>query len=312
MVGGGRLAGALKDRVARALNIDAWRELWLDARARRAVVRRAAAQRRDLPRGIGTIAALSILALFIGAGLNAGGHYSEFKRSYGSIQDIAARIVGLKVAAVTVTGNHEMTVDEVFAAAAMPATASLPFLDIAAVQARLKAVPLIEDVSVRKLYPDRLAIDISERSAFALWQQEGQVKVISADGTAIDALRDDRFVHLPHVVGPGANRRAKEFVGILLEVPELANQVRAGTLVGERRWTLKLKNGIDVKLPEEEPAKALALLAEVERDQKLLSKDIIGIDLRLPGQIVVRLSEEAAQARNEQLERRIERMKRRS
>jgi len=118
-------------------------------------------------------------------------------------------------------------------------------------------------------------------------------------------------VTLPHVVGEGANKRIKEYVGILLEVPELSDQVRAGTLVGERRWTLKLKSGIDVKLPEEEPAQALAHLAEVDRTTRLLSRDIIAVDLRQPGRIVVRLSEEAAQTRNEALEKRIEKLKRR-
>lgn len=299
------------DRVRSALNIDAWKEAWLDRRARRAAMRRGALQRRTVPRGLGSTAAIAILMTFSAAGFYSGGHYDQFKADHGSVQDIGARMFGMRIASVAVTGNQELSLDEVFAAAAMPATASLPFLDIAAVQARLKRVPLIAEVSVTKLYPNKLAITITERTAFALWQKDGAVSVVSADGTAIDALRDDRFVSLPHVVGQGANKRVKEYVGILLEVPELADQVRAGTLVGERRWNLKLKNGVDVKLPEEEPARALALLAEVDKDSRLLSKDIIGVDLRQPGRIVVRLSEEAAHVRADALDKRIERMKRR-
>ena len=311
MDGGGRLSGALIGRVRKALHVDGWKEAWMDQRARRAAMRRGAAQRKDLPRGIGSACAIGILLTFSGAGFYAGGHYDAFKLQYGSVQDIAARLVGLRIASVAVTGNRELSVDEVFATAAMPATASLPFLDIASVQTRLQQVPLIAEASVRKLYPNKLAIDITERSAFALWQKEGQVQVVSADGTAIDVLRDDRFINLPHVVGPGANKRVKEYVGILLEVPELADQVRAGTLVGERRWNLKLKNGIDVKLPEDEPAKALARLAEMDRDTRLLARDIIGVDLRQADRIVVRVSEDAAQARYDALDKRMEKLKRR-
>lgn len=299
------------DRVRSALNIDAWKEAWLDRRAKRAALRRGALQRRTVPRGLGSTAAIAILLTFSAAGFYSGGHYEQFKVEHGSVQDIAARMFGMRIASVAVTGHQELSLDEVFAAAAMPATASLPFLDIAAVQARLKRVPLIAEASVTKLYPNKLAITITERTAFALWQKDGQVSVVSADGTAIDALRDDRFVSLPHVVGQGANKRVKEYVSILLEVPELADQVRAGTLVGERRWNLKLKSGVDVKLPEEEPARALALLAEVDKESRLLSKDIIGVDLRQPGRIVVRLSEEAAHVRADALDKRIERMKRR-
>ena len=322
MDGGRRLAGALiykvrrtLDGVGQALNFDAlttgWARAWAEMRANRSVQRRANAKRRDVPRGIGSSLAIGILVAFWSFGFYFGGHYDQFARENGTLKDIAARAVGLRVGSVAVTGNHELSTAEVFAAAAMPATSSLPFLDIAAVQARLKSVPLIAEASVRKLYPNRLAIDITERSPFALWQKEGLVQVVSADGTAIDTLHDDRFVTLPHVVGPGANRRVKEYVAILLEVPEIAEQVRAGTLVGERRWNLKLKNGVDVKLPEEEPAKALARLAEANREARILSKDILSVDLRLSDRIIVRLSEESVQARAEMLERKIDKLKKR-
>jgi cell division protein FtsQ len=289
----------------------AWSRMVAENRARRSVQRRANAKRWDMPRGIGSALAVLILVSFWSTGFYFGGHYDDFARQNGTLKDIAARKLGLGIASVAVTGNKELSTEEVFAAAAMPATSSLPFLDIASVQERLTKVPLIAGASIKKFYPNRLLIEITERSPFALWQQEGQVHVIAADGTAIDVLRDDRFVNLPHVVGPGANKRAKEYVAILLEVPEMAEQVRAGTLVGERRWNLKLKNGVDVKLPEDEPARALARLAENDRETRLLAKDILSVDMRFPDRIVVRLSEESAQARAEMLERKIEKLKRR-
>lgn len=315
MDGARRLAGALIERVKRPFDIEAlrvgWAKAWAEARANRSAQRRANARRRDIPRGVGSTLAIGILVAFWGFGFYFGGHYEQFARQNGTLKDLAARAFGMRIASVAVTGNLELSTEEVFAAAAMPATSSLPFLDIAAVQARLKQVPLIAEASVRKLYPNRLAIEITERSPFALWQKEGQVQVVSADGTAIDVLRDDRFVNLPHVVGTGANKRVKEYVSILLEVPEIAGEVRAGTLVGERRWNLKLKNGVDVKLPEEEPARALAQLAEANRDTRLLSKDILSVDLRLADRIIVRLSEESAQARADVLERKIDKLKKR-
>lgn len=328
MDGGRRLAGALiggakasfvaashAKRAISSIDLGAMTNRWAnalaDARSMRSVNRRAAAQRWDLPRGVGSSCAVVIIIGFWCVGFAVGGHYDEFARQNGTIKDIAARTFGLGIKSIAVTGNKELSTEEVFAAAAMPTTSSLPFLDIASVQARLKAVPLIADASIKKFYPNRVLIEVTERSPFALWQQEGHVSVVSADGTAIDELRDDRFVGLPHVVGPGANKRVKEYVSILLEVPELAGQVRAGTLVGERRWNLKMKNGVDVKLPEEEPAKALARLADADAESRLLSKDILSVDLRLQDRIIVRLSEESAQARAEALDRKIDKLKRR-
>jgi cell division protein FtsQ len=77
--------------------------------------------------------------------------------------------------------------------------------------------------------------------------------------------------------------------------------VRASVLVGERRWNLRLKNGIDVRLPETDVAPALERLVALDNEKNLITRDIVAIDLRLPDRVTVRLSEAAAQARIEAL-----------
>jgi cell division protein FtsQ len=72
-------------------------------------------------------------------------------------------------------------------------------------------------------------------------------------------------------------------------------------LVGERRWNLRLKNGIDVRLPETDVAPALERLVALDNEKNLITRDIVAIDLRLPDRVTVRLSEAAAQARTEAL-----------
>ena len=73
--------------------------------------------------------------------------------------------------------------------------------------------------------------------------------------------------------------------------------MRASILVGERRWNLRLKNGLDVRLPEDDVASALERLVALDRDAKLMSRDIVAIDLRLPDRVTVRLSRRRAGAR---------------
>jgi cell division protein FtsQ len=77
--------------------------------------------------------------------------------------------------------------------------------------------------------------------------------------------------------------------------------VHASILVADRRWNLQLVNGIDVRLPEIDVDAALHRLVDLDRDKKLLTRDIVMIDLRLPDRVTVRLSDAAAQARNEAL-----------
>jgi cell division protein FtsQ len=113
----------------------------------------------------------------------------------------------------------------------------------------------------------------------------------------IDSFEDARFAYLPLVVGEEANLHTKDYLALLEAAGPLKGRIRAGTLVAGRRWTLKIDNGIDVRLPEHGIGAALARLVKLEREQGILQKDVIAIDLRMPDRVVVRLTEEAAAAR---------------
>jgi cell division protein FtsQ len=173
------------------------------------------------------------------------------------------------------------------------------------VQAKLVSVPLIAEAQVTKLYPDRVAIAIKERVPFAIWQQDGNVQVIAVDGTPIETLSDPRFLRLPHVVGPEANKRVKDFVALIESVPEFRDQIRAGIFVSQRRWTLKLQNGVEVKLPELGAHSALKTFAELERAEGITKKAVLAVDMRLPDRITVRLTEEAAAGHAEMIQLKI-------
>ncbi len=166
---------------------------------------------------------------------------------------------------------------------------------------KLMTNPWIAEATVLKLYPDRLQIGITERQAFALWQKNGQLSVIAEDGTVLEPYVARRFTGLPLVVGAGAQERAKELLTLIGHYPEVSTSMAAAVLVAQRRWNLRLKNGIDVRLPETDIENALATLVDLDHEKKLLSRDITAIDLRLPDRVTVRLSDQAAQAREEAL-----------
>ncbi len=250
-------------------------------------------------RGAGMAMAISLLAGTSVYGAVRGGQYDAFVTEYGSPPDLIARALGLRLDAITISGQRELSAQEILESAGISDRNSLLLLDAHAVRERLKAMPLIKDADVRKLYPDRLMIEVAEREPYALWQKDGQVVIISADGTVIDVMRDQRFADLPFVVGEGANARVSEFMKILEASSDVRSRVRAGVLVAGRRWNLKLNSGIDVKLPEAEPTAAAATLARLQREGRILEKDIVTIDMRMQGRVVARLSEEAAAARAE-------------
>lgn len=258
---------------------------------------------RRLPLGLGTCLTFGFFGVVTATGLTLGGHTEVLRAEFGEPRHALARLVGFGVDRVTISGIAQLAESEILTAAGITAKTALPFVHVGEARARLESVPLIKSASVRKLYPNELVVSLVEREPHALWQHNGELFVIAADGAVIDQMRDARFVNLPLVVGEEANRRTRDYLALLEAAGPLKAQIRAGTLVSGRRWTLKMDNGVDVRLPELGVAEALARLGKLERDQKILQKDVIAIDLRMADRVVVRLTEEAMAARLEGLKK---------
>jgi cell division protein FtsQ len=298
MDGRGRLAESLMDGFARARRraVDlavGWQRLlrrWLKP-----------VLELDLPQGVGTAASTAFFIAVGVFGVVRGDQVGRLTQELKVARDGISNAFGFRITAVSLTGQYQLTEEEILEAIGVHARSSLLFLDAAAARDALKANPWVADATVQKLYPGHLLVSITERDPFALWQKDGKVSVISDTGVVLETVVAPQFVALPLVVGAGAETRAKDFLALIDKYPKLRDQVRASVLVAERRWNLMLKNGVEVKLPELEVAHALDALVELDRDKKLLTRDIELIDLRLPDRVTVRLTEEAAQAHEEEL-----------
>jgi cell division protein FtsQ len=258
---------------------------------------------RRIPRFLGTGLALAFYAGVTFIGLSEGGHLDEIYARHGEPHHALARALGLGLERVTIAGIAQMREAEVLAAAGLDGRVSLAFLSVNEVRERLERVPLVRSAAVRKLYPNELVVTLVEREPHGLWQLNGELFVIAADGTVIDLMQDERFASLPLVVGDKANTRTQDYLKLREAAGPLKARIRAGTLVSGRRWTLKMDNGTDVRLPELGAAEALARLVRLEREQKILEKDALVVDLRMPDRVVVRLTEEAAAARADALKK---------
>jgi cell division protein FtsQ len=234
-------------------------------------------------------------------GSQLGGTWPAFVAVHGTPGDMVANLFGFRVETVTIKGQQDLADAQILAAAGVSEATSLVFLDAKRARAQLEKLPLVKSATVHKLYPDTLAIAIEERRPYALWQKDGTVYVIAADGTAIDEHRDGRYANLPFVVGNGAADRAAEIVELLDSMPAVKMRVRASVLVAERRWNLTLDNGVVVRLPERDPAKALAVLASMQDEAGVMDRDILSIDMRLGDRVAFRLGADALAARAAEL-----------
>lgn len=298
MAGRGRLLRSLSDRLGLGAKVEPHAEgavtpaFARDRRGPAARMARAALSRLDT----GAMLGGAVLAIAGAAGFWIGGGHDEMARDHGRFRDMAARAAGFGVRTITFSGQKELDEGAALRASGVTDNDSLPFLDPAQTRERLMKLPLVRDAEVAKLYPDRLVVTLKEREPFAVWQNAGELNIVARDGTVIDQGFDPAFIELPFVVGDKANLKAEEYARLLAVAKELRVPVRAGVLVSGRRWTLRLENGMDVKLPETGVVEALGKLAQLDRDSRLLQKDIVSVDMRIPGRVVARLTSEAQAA----------------
>lgn len=255
---------------------------------------------RYLPRRVGISMTVLLLIGSCGFGIVKGGHLQDFITAVGDARNALANSAGFRITSVVINGRKQLSQDEILAIGGVSGRSSLLFLDADGVRDKLKANPWIADATVLKLYPGQLMIEITERKAFALWQQAGRLSVIADDGAVLEPYVSRRFLSLPLVVGKGADTQARDFLALLARYPQVNSVTKAVIFVGERRWNLRLKDGLDIRLPEQDVGNALATLSKLDKDDKLFSRDIVAVDMRLPDRLVVQLSDDAAKAREDQ------------
>lgn len=244
-------------------------------------VRRAAEKiERERRKPIGQIAAAGFLLSAFLYALVVGGQI-------GRLADSMLVFAGFGIGDVKITGEKETS--DISILEKLDVSGSLVSFDVDAAQKRLAELPWIDHAVVRKFFPGTLAVEVTERQPFALWQRDGKVAVIDKTGTTIVPLDESRFSKLPLMVGGGANETAPTLLADLVAEPEIAGQMRAAVLVAGRRWDLHLDNGVTVNLPEKHVRAALEELMKLDKEQGLLSRDVIVVDLRLTDRVVVRL-----------------------
>lgn len=204
---------------------------------------------------------------------------------------------GLSVADILVEGRQETTRGQLLRTIAVNRGDPILTIDTDAVRERLIGLGWVADATVERRLPNTVFVRLEERKAMAIWQRNGTFVLVDRSGEVIGQQGLERFTHLKVIVGDDAPRHAPKLLDMLATSPPLMKRVRAAVWVGGRRWNLRLDDGIDIRLPEENPLAAWTQLATLERDNRLLKQDIIAVDLRIPNKLIVRRREETAASR---------------
>ncbi|MEA3534470.1 cell division protein FtsQ/DivIB [Rhizobium sp. CC-YZS058] len=250
----------------------------------------------------GTVSVIALYAATGFYGMSLGGHGPEVAKA-------ATSAAGFAIEDVKISGNDQTSEIDILQQLGLDGATSLVSLDIEVARKLIAEMPWVQDVRIRKVYPNTVEITLKERKAFGIWQHGSDLSLIEKSGSVIAPLRDNKYAALPLFVGRDAETAAADFYARFADWPEIQKRVKAYVRVAGRRWDLVLDNGVIVKLPEHDLDRAMQVLSTMEEGQQLLERDIAAVDLRLEDRTSIQLTAGAAERRQVALEARTKQLK---
>jgi len=239
-----------------------------------------------------TAAAVAVVAVFVGVTnwiirANIPGRIAA---SVNEATKSATLGMGFAVREVYVADRSKTPQDELLKALGTRIGDPILYFDAATARRRLLEIGWIDDARIERRLPDRIIVVLKERTPIAIWQHQRKFLLVDRSGAVIGPKERGEYANLKIIIGEDAPKHAAELMAMLDREPAMMERVTHATWVSDRQWTIRIENAIDVKLPADSPEAAWQKLVDMERDYRVLKRDISSVDLRVPDKISVRVN----------------------
>jgi cell division protein FtsQ len=203
---------------------------------------------------------------------------------------LASGKAGFKVEALLVEGRHYT--DATFLKSLINVAPGDPLFSLSPerTKALLEQAEWVDQAHVERRLPGTIYIKLEERQPSALWLRDGELSLIDKNGKPIQTDDLTPFADLIIVSGDDGPRHVYDLLQILNAEPSLRARVRAVERIEQRRWDLKLDNGLVLKLPEDANiGLALKRTVEAQDESQLLDRPGLEfVDLRQEDRLILR------------------------
>lgn len=154
--------------------------------------------------------------------------------------------------------------------------------DIHQIQKSVMQLPWIENVRIKRVWPDAIDMKIVEQSPVAKWGEKG---LLNEKGELFVPGNMTKFYRLPVINGPeGQEKKLLEIMqGLAVSLGDKKMKLTEFYVNERRAWNIKLENNLELKLGKNEPfhkfQRFLQTLA-VLGDENLAKVKVV--DLRYP------------------------------
>ncbi len=152
-------------------------------------------------------------------------------------------------------------------------------VDLVDVRNALIDMPWVEDVSVRRQWPDKLSIRVIEKQPVVYW---GESDVLSARGQLFTPEKKLQ-VELPRLNGPHGQHKSmlKEMARMQAWLVDSGLYIQKMTLDARRSWTLELSGNLQLRLGRKQMHERLNRFVSIyKKHLKTEKREIRHIDMR--------------------------------
>lgn len=141
--------------------------------------------------------------------------------------------------------------------------------DMDAIHNLIVTLPLVENVDVKRVWPDAVHIKITEQKPIVRW---GDKALLNKQGEVLIPDNIDDFKNLPLITGPeGQEKKLLEIMkGVYIVLMDKAMHLAEFHVNERRAWRIKLASGLEMQLGRKAPLESM--------QHFLKTMDILGPD----------------------------------
>ncbi|MCH9753693.1 MAG: cell division protein FtsQ/DivIB [Alphaproteobacteria bacterium] len=149
----------------------------------------------------------------------------------------------------------------------------------------IESFDCVNRTSVTRIFPNKIKIEIINKDPIAIWQNNKKFMFITSQNDIMQIRNTKDLDKFLIVTGSNANLHTKSLLDIIKINKEIFTSIESAIRVGDRRWDIKLKTGLEIKLPEKNPEIAWSKYINLTKNPKFQNKKLKVLDLRIPNKI---------------------------
>ncbi|MFN2362054.1 MAG: cell division protein FtsQ/DivIB [Marinobacter sp.] len=170
--------------------------------------------------------------------------------------------------------------------------------DLSDIKDDLEQRPWVETAAVRRVWPDRLQVEIREKKPLAFWNSD---QLVSRNGELFTPGNPEVAGKLPRLAGP--DERVKEVITMARGMADTLSDHSLGfaglSLEQRGAWTLTLANGIEVVLGRDQVEKRFERFITVYQERLASRADEVRrVDARYSNGVAVKWKSEETASRS--------------